>query len=162
MKTNFFTELEKLNLNEISISLIFKDEKVTVLVLPKTKAKDNATNLKPITLCATIEEMDNKFFDTVGKPLKDTGVYFSNVLNFEKDKAEKEQQTAEKKEQKNQATKKEDKLNTLVKSDDFNPNESKSKVLLLCKEILVLNPNSKLAKQWNTKINELTSKNLFN
>lgn len=161
MKTNFFTELEKLNLKEINISFLFKDNNVTVIILPKSSANDNATKLMPLSLSASIEKMDSDFFNHIKNPLQDVSDFYSNVENFEKEKERKKQNTMKQKEKKENIKKLEIKLKKIVESENFDADKNKSNVISICKELSILDIKNKLAEEWNKKINELTTKTLF-
>lgn len=162
METNFFTELQKLNLKEINIVVsFFEEDKTTVAILPKSRAKDKATNLIPLIFTEKTEDLDKYFFESINKPLKNTATFFNNIEKYENFKEVQKAETEQAKEEKKKIQKVEEKLQKIVDDKDFNANEDKSKVLKYCKELKELDAKNSLAKIWETKIIELGSPELF-
>lgn len=161
MKTNFFTELKKLDLKQLSFSVFFKENTVSISVLPKSNSEDNATKLKPIVLRGTIEELDNLFFENLSTPLKDTAKFFSNIEEYQIQKSEKEKETQQAKDLKKEIKSLEEKLSKIVSEAEFNAEESKPKILIIVKDLLELSNNNTLANHWKLEIEKLTTATLF-
>ena len=161
MKTNFFTELKKLDLKQLNFSVFFKEDTVTISVLPKSSSEDNATKLKPIVLRGNVEDLDNLFFENLSAPLKNTATFFSNVEEYQIQKSEKEKETQQAKDLKKEIKSLEEKLTKIVSEAEFNAEESKPKILTIVKDLLELSNSNTLANHWKSEIEKLTTATLF-
>lgn len=114
MKTNFFQQIEKLNINSEMHFVIKKSTNgFSVGILIKRKGlEDQASKLvPPMTLKGTAQELDERFFETISKPAKETDDFFSNLASYEiqlKDAAKKTkmQETNQSKENREKETRK--------------------------------------------------------
>ena len=144
--SNFFSTLKQMGIEQYGISILFDDETVSVSVLPKTNAKDKALQtLKPLTLRGTIEEVDEKFFQILQKPLEQTNSLFRNTLAFEQALKETEKKTQPAKKKKESTTKKATELKQLLNDKSFNPMQDHQKATDLANQILKLDANHKEA-----------------
>lgn len=159
--TNFFSELKKLNLKQLSFSVVFLDDIMTVSVLPKSNATDNATKLNDLRLSGTSEDLDTHFFDKLNTPLKNTAVFFDNVENYEKEQAEKLKETQQAKNLKKEIEKLEEKLTKVVGVEDFNIIENKDAITSLYTKLLAMSKTNTLANYWEKEIKKLDTPKLF-
>ena len=99
MKTNFFTEISKTGLTNMVIQIVKTENTFSVILSPKTKASDAALkSMVPILIKASNpEEIDEKFFDEIFKPLEKTSETFSNIEEYENSLAKAEKEKAENK-----------------------------------------------------------------
>jgi PRTRC genetic system protein E len=158
MKTNFFTELEKFNINQYSLGIIFKDGVTTITLLPKANLNDKATKLKPLSLSAFTTEIDEHFFETLSENLNDTSTFFSNVEKYERKLEIQKNETQEIKEKKEKIKNLEEKIDKIFTAENFEPKKEENKIVKLCKEIITLDEKNKKAIEYQQKINNLTNK----
>lgn len=98
MSTNFFTQLSFLGKFNTTISITRDDSQqllsVSFLPKPYTEVDKATSQLKPLNITASAEELDRLFFETIGTPIKDTAQFFSNAENYmvQKSIAEKQAQ----------------------------------------------------------------------
>lgn len=99
MKTNFFTEISKTGLTNMVIQIVKTENTFSVILSPKSKASDAALkSMVPILIKASNpEEIDEKFFDEIFKPLEKTSETFSNIEEYENSLAKAEKEKAENK-----------------------------------------------------------------
>ena len=99
MKTNFFTEISKTGLTNMVIQIVKTENTFSVILSPKSKASDAALkSMVPILIKASNpEEIDEKFFDEIFKPLEKTSETFSNIEEYEESLAKAEKEKAENK-----------------------------------------------------------------
>ena len=99
MKTNFFTEISKTGLTNMVIQIVKTENTFSVILSPKTRANDAALkSMVPILIKANNpEEIDEKFFDEIFKPLEKTSETFSNIEEYEVSLAKAEKEKAENK-----------------------------------------------------------------
>lgn len=68
--SQFFSSLQQTGIAQYGISILFDNDTVSVSLLPKSNAKDKALqSLKPITVRGTVQEVDERFFEILQKPL---------------------------------------------------------------------------------------------
>lgn len=160
--SNFFSTLKQMGIEQYGMSILFDDNTVTVSVRPKSSVKDKALQtLKPLTLRGTIEEVDEKFFQILQKPLEQTNSLFRNTVAFEQALKETEQKTQQAKKKKESVSKKATELKKLLKEKDFNPMEDHKKATDLAKAILKIDPNHKEAQKVVKDMEVYESPNLF-
>ena len=99
MQTNFFTEISKTGLTNMVIQIVKTENTFSVILSPKSKANDAALkSMVPILIKASNpEEVDEKFFDEIFKPLEKTSETFSNIEEYEESLAKAEKEKAENK-----------------------------------------------------------------
>ena len=99
MQTNFFTEISKTGLTNMVIQIVKTENTFSVILSPKSKASDAALkSMVPILIKASNpEEIDEKFFDEIFKPLEKTSETFSNIEEYEESLAKAEKEKAENK-----------------------------------------------------------------
>ena len=99
MQTNFFTEISKTGLTNMVIQIVKTENTFSVILSPKSKASDAALkSMVPILIKASNpEEVDEKFFDEIFKPLEKTSETFSNIEEYEESLAKAEKEKAENK-----------------------------------------------------------------
>lgn len=159
---NFFSTLQQTGIEQYGMSILFDGATVSVSILPKSSAKDKALQtLKPLTLRGTIQEVDEKFFQVLQKPLEQTNALFRNTLAFEQALKETEQKTQQAKKKKESVSKKATELKQLLKEKDFNPMENHKKATDLAKTILKIDPNHKEAQKVVKDMEVYESPNLF-
>ncbi|WP_064967844.1 hypothetical protein [Tenacibaculum ovolyticum] len=145
MKTNFFENLKKTNIENITVSVNFNsDNTVTIITSTNPRiSKDDALNsLKPIIFTSTIEIADAEFFKTIGEELNKRQRLYSNIEFIEKDREDKATQTKVIK-AKNETYKKElEKLENLIKDQTFDARkqECRKKAEKMIKELLDFKP----------------------
>ncbi|HDZ15398.1 hypothetical protein LCGC14_1708960 [marine sediment metagenome] len=143
---NFFSTLHETGIEQYGISISFDGDAVSVSVLPKSSAKDKALqSLKPLTLRGTVQEVDDKFFEILQKPLERTNALFRNTVAFEQALKETELKTQQVKKKKESTGKKTTELKQLLKEKDFNPMQDYKKATDIANEILKIDPNHKEA-----------------
>lgn len=123
MKTNFFTEISKTGLTNMVIQIVKTENTFSVILSPKTRANDAALkSMVPILIKASNpEEIDEKFFDEIFKPLEKTSETFSNIEEYEESLAKAEKEKAENKkaaEAAKKAKEKSSKTKTSTDSDE--------------------------------------------
>lgn len=162
MMSNFFSALQQTGIEQYGISILFDDDTVSVSILPKSSAKDKALQtLKPLTLRGNVGEVDEKFFQILQKPLKQTKTLFSNTVAFEQTLKETEQKTQQAKTKKESTTKKATELKQLLKEKDFNPMQDYKKATDIANEILKIDPNLKEAQKVIIDMKAYESPQLF-
>jgi PRTRC genetic system protein E len=160
--SHFFSSLEKTGIRQMGLSITFSDREVSVSVLPKSHADDKGLkSLRPLSLRASIEEMDSKFFEAVQRPLERTKTMFDSVEAYEASLKASEGRTAKAKKQKESVGKKTTVLQNLIKEKDFNPMKDHERVIKAAKEILVIDPENKEAKKVLERMSQYESPNLF-
>ena len=152
-------------LNNTNINLVItkNGEEVTVSLLPQPKIKDEAkSNLKPILLRGTAEELDEQFHTLISKPMdKVTGIV-SNIQEFEDsaDKLATKSKAAE--ELKKQSTKNKEKAESLLKEADvFVKDKDYSKAILKIEAALKFIPDFDKAIKLLAEVKELDTPDLF-
>ncbi|RKN83551.1 PRTRC system protein E [Ulvibacterium marinum] len=146
--TDFFSTLRQTGIEQFGISISFNEDTVNVSVLPKSSAKDKALqSLKPLTLRGNVQEVDEKFFQILQKPMQKTKALFRNTVAFEQTLAETEQKTQQAKKKKESASKKATELKQLLKATDFNPMTDHKKATDIANDILKIDPNHKDAQK---------------
>lgn len=88
---NFFKTLAETGIENVVIEVKkAKDsEEITVFITPKSTTNSEAIKkLKPIFVTGKPEDIDQEFFPLVSAPLADTQKVFSNIAEFEAQKAE--------------------------------------------------------------------------
>ncbi|HEA19708.1 hypothetical protein LCGC14_1776930 [marine sediment metagenome] len=159
---NFFSTLQQTGIEQCGMSILFDGATVSVSVLPKSSAQDKALHtLKPLTLRGTIEEVDEKFFQILQKPLEKAQALFRNTVAFEQALKETEQKTQQAKKKKESVYKKATELKKLLNKKDFNPMEDHKKATDLAKAILKIDPNHKEAQKVVKDMEVYESPNLF-
>jgi len=144
--SNFFSILQQTEISQFGISISFDGDTVSVSVLPKSSAKDKALQtLKPLTLRGTVQEVDEKFFQILQKPLEQTKALFRNTVAFEQALKETEKKTQQAKKKKESTTKKATELKQLLNDKSFNPMQDHKKATDLANQILKLDANHKEA-----------------
>ena len=123
MQTNFFTEISKTGLTNMVIQIVKTENTFSVILSPKSKASDAALkSMVPILIKASNpEEIDEKFFDEIFKPLEKTSETFSNIEEYEESLAKAEKEKAENKkaaEAAKKAKEKDSKNKTSTDNDD--------------------------------------------
>ena len=123
MQTNFFTEISKTGLTNMVIQIVKTENTFSVILSPKSKASDAALkSMVPILIKANNpEEIDEKFFDEIFKPLEKTSETFSNIEEYEESLAKAEKEKAENKkaaEAAKKAKEKDSKNKTSTDNDD--------------------------------------------
>lgn len=87
MKTNFFATIAPI-LGSMNLTFtVAKDESGTIIVsvLPKPRINDNAkSNIQPMIIRGSIEELDESFFDAIKEPMADVTGIVIEIDNFEK------------------------------------------------------------------------------
>lgn len=160
--SQFFSSLEKTGIRQLGLSITYTDGEVSVSVLPKSHADDKGLkSLRPLSLQASVEEMDSKFFEAVQSPLERTKTMFDSVEAYEASLKASEGRTAKAKKQKESIGKKSTALQNLIKEKDFNPMKDHEKAIKAAKEILALNPDHKEAKKVLEQMSQYESPNLF-
>jgi PRTRC genetic system protein E len=146
----------------LGLSITYTDGEVSVSVLPKSHADDKGLkSLRPLTLRASVEEMDSKFLEAVQRPLGRTKTMFDSVEAYEASLKASEGRTAMAKKQKESVGKKTTALQNLIKEKDFNPMKDHGRAIKAAKEILALDPDHKEAKKVLEQMSQYGSPNLF-
>lgn len=86
MKTNFFQQIEQLNVCSEMHFVIKKSENgfSVGILIKRLGLQDQASKLVPaMTLKGTAQELDEQFFNTISNPAKKTDEFFSNLANYE-------------------------------------------------------------------------------
>lgn len=82
---NFFKNISDIGITNIDIKVLIKDGIVSVLVDPKSTAKDKAIQIiQPVSISGTPEEIDLEFFNIITEPLKKTAGVITNIEEHEK------------------------------------------------------------------------------
>ncbi len=159
---HFFSSLEKTGIRRLGRSISSTDGEVSVSVLPKSHADDKGLkSLRPLSLRASVEEMDSKFFEAIQSPLERTKTMFDSVEAYEASLKVSEGRTAKTKKQKESVGKKATALQNLIKEKDFNPMKDHERAIKAAKEILALDPDNKEAKKVLEEMSQYESPNLF-
>ncbi|AYL94382.1 PRTRC system protein E [Mucilaginibacter celer] len=85
MKTNFFQQIAGLGFNGNYLLNIHQDEtgvQTVSVVLKKEKA---VNGLPPMIFKATAEELDERFFEELAKPVKQTAGLITNIESYQKE-----------------------------------------------------------------------------
>ena len=126
----FFKRITEIGLTNIDIKIVVKDNIVSVLVDPKSVARDKVLQtIQPASLSGTAEELDAEFFNLITEALKRTAGVISNIEDHEKsvDAANKKKEE-EKKSSADKKTKKSDAGSEVIsKTESKTPVESKVK-----------------------------------
>ena len=158
----FFSSLQQTGIAQYGISILFDNDMVSVSLLPKSNAKDKALqSLKPITVRGTVQEVGERFFEILKKPLEQTKALFDNTTAFEHSLKETEQKTQQAKNKKESTTKKAMELKQLLKEKDFNPMTDHKKATDLANEIIKTDPNHKDAQKVIKDMKAYESPQLF-
>jgi PRTRC genetic system protein E len=158
----FFSSLEKTGIRQLGLSITFADGRVSVSILPRAQADDNGLKtLRPLSLSASVEEMDDKFFEAVQRPLEWTKTIFDGVEAYEASLKASEGKTTMAKKEKESIGKKYATLQNLIKEKDFNPMIGHEKAIKMAKEVLALDPDHKEAKKIMDQMAQYESPNLF-
>lgn len=124
---SFFQNLSNTGIANIEIKVVIKDGIVSVLVDPKSTARDKAIQtIQPISISGTAEELDAEFFNIISEPLKKTSGIISNIEEHEKSADEAAKQKSEEKKKATSKTKAGDKK-PVEKTEDSENSESESK-----------------------------------
>jgi len=163
MKTDFFSKISTLGNFQASIALTFDKSanRFSVSFLPKPLGEnpDPATErLKPFSISATTEEMDDAFFKTIITPIKETLAIFDNAQEYIEQKRVMEQQTQREKDKKAALKKKEDALTKLLEGEEKIKANAK-KITNLAGELKRINPSNKVAAHALEKVGEATAQN---
>jgi PRTRC genetic system protein E len=158
----FFSSLEKTGIRQLGLSITYTDGEVSVSVLPKSHADDKELkSLRPLSLRASVEEMDSKFFEAIQSPLERTKTMFDSVEAYEASLKVSEGRTAKAKKQKESVGKKATALQNLIKEKDFNPMKDHERAIKAAKEVLAIEPDHKEAKKVLEQMSQYESPNLF-
>ena len=158
----FFTSLKKTGIRQLGLSISYDNDKVSVSILPKSGAKDKGLdNLKPLNLCASVEEMDNRFFEVIAAPLAQTKGVFDNVESYEASLKASAEKTEVAKKKKESISKRFKALQNLMNGKDFNALKDHEKAMGMAKEILAQSPEHKEAKKIVQQMEQYESPNLF-
>lgn len=144
----FFTQLAELRLAQVTLGFSFSadNDLITVSVLPKVNAKDEALKkVKPLTLTGTAEELDKEFFQHIQTPIESVSELYSNVKAFEQSVSKAKSSTEFAKKQKEKVKKELDKMQTYLKGKDFNPLKDYAEAIKLAKKVLDVDPKNKEA-----------------
>lgn len=159
---NFFASLKQTGLLQFGMSVTYENDMVSVSILPKTISKDKGLkSLKPLSLRATVDEMDNMFFEAILEPLEQTKEVFSNVESYEASLKSSENKTEGAKKQKEKTSKKWTALQALIKEKDYNPMKDYKKALDMANEILALDPKHKEADKIRNQMSQYEEPQLF-
>lgn len=158
----FFSSLEKTGIRQLGLSITYADGEVSVSLLPKSHVDDKGLkSLRPLSLQASVEEMDSKFFEAIQSPLERTKTMFDSVEAYEASLKASEGKTAKAKKQQESVGKKATALQNLIKEKDFNPMKDHEKAIKAAKEILAIDPDYKEAKKVLEQMSQYESPNLF-
>ncbi len=158
----FFSSLQQTGIAQYGISILFDNDTVSVSLLPKSNAKDKALqSIRPITVRGTVQEVDERFFEILQKPLERTKALFDNTNTFEKNLKETEQRTQQAKKKKESTTKKASELKQLLKEKDFNPMSDHKKATDIANEILKIDFDNKDAQKVIKDMKAYESPKLF-
>lgn len=152
-------------LSNTNINLVIakNGDELTVSLLPQPKIKDEAkSNLRPIFLKGTAEELDEQFHTLIEKPLQKVSGIVSNIKDFEEsaDKLAKESKAAgESKKQDDKNKEKADKL--LEEAKAFVTSKEYSKAKLKVEAALKFVPNYDKANKMSEEITKLDVPDLF-
>jgi len=154
MNAEFFTQLKNIGTTDfnlsISLSYLKNENLMTVSLLPI--AKDNADpvlkKLKPLTLTATPEELDQKFFEVITEPIKDTVSFISSTSEYIKQQNQLKANTQVEKDKAEKVKKKEKELKELMGEESELQNNAK-KIKSLIVDIMTIDPNNSYAKKCN-------------
>jgi PRTRC genetic system protein E len=115
--SNFFTELNKLGLTSLSMTVVIKIDRMHVSFDPTRAIEDDAKNhIPPLMISGTAEELDTEFFNTVSTPLKIAGGLIHNIKEFEEGQVKLEEETKMNAAAKKEADKDNDKLKAKITS----------------------------------------------
>lgn len=82
---DFFKKIAEIGLANVDIKIVVKEDILSVLIDPKSMAKDKSLKLiQPATISGTAAEIDEIFFDTITEPLKKTAGIITNIEEHEK------------------------------------------------------------------------------
>ena len=169
--STFFTQLKATGIKRVSIEVLFKGEEVTVFVTPKSSS--SSTDIQPIILRGTLDEVEKGFFESVGRPLKMTSEFFSNVDDFQKQLEEtknnsamakqiKDKEKSDKEEKAKKLEKGFKQLEAITGSEGYDAKKEKDKVLKAIDIILEIDPENKKAKDFKEDfIKQVTEVSLF-
>ena len=158
----FFASLKETGIQQLGMSITFENEMVSVSILPNSK-ENKLKSMKPLVLSASIEEMDEKFFETIQKPLEKTRKAFDNVESYQASLKAKASvvKTESAKKPKDSISKKYTELQTFIKGKNFNALKDHEKTTQMAKGILALNPEHKEAQKIVEQMAQYKSQNLF-
>ena len=170
----FFKQMAATGIKRVSLELIFVGEELSVVVTPKSDLKDKSlSDLKPIVMRGSVEDMDQEFFNEISKPMISITELYSNVELVEKSIEEvdknsdakkkiKEQQDKEKKEKETKLEKAWKRLEAITTTEGYDAKKEKDKVLKALSEIEVIDPGNKKAADFKEAfIKETTEVSLF-
>lgn len=152
--SNFFTQLKSvIGQAELQINIKSKGEELTVMINPKSSANDPAlSNIQPLILSGTPEELDEGFFNGISEPLSRVTGLMINIEEFEKsaskaDEESKVKKAAEEKLKKQQESEAK-KINDLIKkAEDLIGNKKEAQALDLFRQALSIKNDDKLKKR---------------
>lgn len=150
----FFKSIEQ-HLDNLNLNIVItKNENgLVVSVLPQLKCKDEAkSNITPILLKGTADELDAQFIGIIQQPLEKVSGVSSNLIQFEKSIELAESKSAITKAEKIEETKMKEKADKcLKKADEFIEKDDVKKAILQIEAALKFSPNYKKAKDMLVK-----------
>lgn len=173
--STFFKELKATGITNFNLEVKFEDDdKVVIILLPKTTAKDAAMqNIKPLVLRGPIQDVDREFFNSINTPLQEVAALFTNVVSFEESKQKAEADSVVKKSKKDAEKKQEEEkksklekafkqLEAITSSEGYDAKKEKAKVLKALDNIFLIDADNKKAQDFKTEfIKEVSEVSLF-
>lgn len=176
---NFFKQLSEVGVQNLELKVVIKNEILSVIIIPEMKN----SNMVPLTVSGTAEELDEGFFGVISAPLKKTAGLISNVEEFEKSmenkpaaataKDKKTDEDSTEKETKVPASRKKaepkpvvykhqkyvDKILAIVDVEGYELTEENSSDLANAVNLLlVVDAENEVAVKWDEAIKNLTAK----
>ncbi|SEC68072.1 PRTRC system protein E [Tenacibaculum sp. MAR_2009_124] len=143
----FFQKLATLNVKQVTLAITISTDKiVSVSVLPKVNAQDKAiTKIKQLTLTASAEELDQKFFDIIQQPMEKTSEIISNIEEYEKNLEQAQKNSQYNKDKKEKIKKTILALTECTDHKEFNALKDHQKAINLAQKVLDIDPKNKKA-----------------
>lgn len=147
--SNFFKNIHSLNVSDLKLTIARIDGQLTVSVLQKIDDKlESLSEIAPLILTGTPEELDEKFFEIISKPIQaveqlidSTNELMKQIEEAKKENEKKSKSTSTKDEVKETAEEKAikillAKISKIYPSPDFDLKKQSKKVIDLCNQIL--------------------------
>jgi PRTRC genetic system protein E len=159
----FFSSLSKLGFQQLNLSVNrLEDDKLNVIVKPQNFSGDPAFDeIRPLNITGTAQELEEGFFEAVGRPLQKVAGMMTNAKTFLDDLAEQEKKTKAAEAKQKKVKDLVDKAKKYHDDKDFDPSKTVSFNTATKKwqAVLELDPENKDAKEGMEKLKEYKAKN---
>jgi PRTRC genetic system protein E len=161
----FFTKIGKLLNDSTSVNMTIKkdDDKLTVSLLPKSVAKDEAlSKISPIVMVGTAEEFDTAFFANITASVNKFTEFSAESITFEKSVEEAKEKSLMAKSKKEENKKKKEKVDKIIaEAKKFVEDKDGDKVRDCINKIAGLDPKNKAITGLEANLVEINGTTLF-